>query len=286
MTDKHTDKRPFVKVIREIENTENSQQPIVPEETEEGPVDLDGNYWKCNICEFKCVYKSEMVAHTTTTHNEKSQFKCSLCSVKTNAKVNIEQHFLSKHVDKSEIEFTLVFERIKGPKKATNETLEQSTAHEPFDTTPLWRRDMPRIRHIRGILLEEEADSPGKSNKRKSDTELITKPAKIKVKSASLDEPSSLDSKVKNEVERIDSPAVITTTSLAGKRSNQATVDAAEGTILASGVAPVPVKNSSNFRPFTKPIGSYYVCSLCPDYKTKFQADIRDHLYRELKYWR
>lgn len=38
-----------------------------------------------------------------------------------------------------------------------------------FDTTPLWQRDKPRVRHIRGILFEDVEPLPnsGKSPKKK-----------------------------------------------------------------------------------------------------------------------
>lgn len=33
---------------------------------------------------------------------------------------------------------------------------------EQFDTTPLWSRDKPRVRHIRGILFEEDTTAKKK----------------------------------------------------------------------------------------------------------------------------
>lgn len=89
-----------------------------------------------------------------------------------------------------------------------------------FDTTPLWRRDMQRVRHIRGILLEEEGDIP--------------------------------------------KPDIICRTS----------VDAGE-----------MEDKEGKFGPYGKPVGgNMYFCTLCNKYRTKFKADFRDHLYRELKY--
>lgn len=48
-----------------------------------------------------------------------------------------------------------------------------------FDTTPLWQRDKPRVRHIRGILFEdvEPLPHPGKSPKKKVNPSSYTKPS-------------------------------------------------------------------------------------------------------------
>lgn len=88
-----------------------------------------------------------------------------------------------------------------------------------FDTTPLWRRDMQRVRHIRGILLEEEGDVP--------------KPDIVRRSSVDIGEMEETEGK---------------------------------------------------FGPYGKPIGNLYFCTLCKKYRTKFKADFRDHLYRELSY--
>jgi hypothetical protein len=89
-----------------------------------------------------------------------------------------------------------------------------------FDTTPLWRRDMQRVRHIRGILLEEEGDVP--------------KPDIVRRRSIDV-----------GELE----------------------------------------ERGGKFGPYGRPLGgNQYFCTLCNKYRTKFKADFRDHLYRELKY--
>ncbi|KAK0167443.1 hypothetical protein PV327_004842 [Microctonus hyperodae] len=297
MTDKHSELRPYVKIIREVENTENINQPPAQEEPDEGPADRDGNYWKCNLCDYKCVYKSEIVTHAGSIHNEKCQFNCSMCPFKTTARISIEQHLMSKHVNDPDCSFTLSYERIKGPKPTS--IAESNLIAEPFDTTPLWRRDMPRIRHIRGILLEEEnetsssTDTPTKSGKRKNDGEISGKPAKIKaVKLASLDGTSTLDNKGKSEAkgERIDNQAGATT---------EMELDSSNSTTVVSQLQEEATKPGSDansdttigsrkivFGNYGEPNGNWYVCSLCPNYRTRFRQDIKHHLYREWKYWR
>ena len=132
---------------------------------------------------------------------------------------------------------------------------------EPFDTTPLWRRDMPRIRHIRGILLEEEEENGKAATKRKisaaagAGTEADgSKAAKIKAggKSSSLDDCKSPEAKKARpslDISELRQP---------------------DGTYGSYGT----------------PVGEQYVCPLCSQVKTKYKQDFRDHLYRDLRYMR
>lgn len=245
--DKHTDKRPIVKVVREFETSETNQS--TPEENDEDLPDPDGNHWKCNNCDYRCVYKSEMQAHAANEHDERSQFKCSICAYKTNGKIQLDQHFNSKHPIEPEVDCQMVYQKIKGVKKVADPIEQQGTAEEPFDTTPLWRRDMPRVKHIRGILIEEDPASqissppatPEKLGKRKIDSDAPTKPGKIKcIKPASL---TGLD-EANDEI---------------GK-----------------------------FGPYGCNDKEKYACPICKtgQFKTRYKHDMRDHLYRELKYVR
>lgn len=283
LSDKHPEKRPFVKVIRELENTENTQQSVQEEVEEEAP-DPDGNHWKCNICDYKCVYKAEMVNHSTVTHDEKCQYKCSLCSFKTSGKIMFDQHINSKHPNESNVDYILMYQRIKGVNKKSADNVEQSGQEEPFDTTPLWRRDMPRIRHIRGILLEEEEEGSTestslKAGKRKSDSELSAiKPAKIKPgKSSSLDDTKQMREKSKKSlsIDKIEAENLSETSTDKIKESK---VKLIEDDSSDSDVG--------RFGPYGKSDGNMYVCTLCTQFKSKYKHDMRDHLYRELNYAR
>ncbi|KAK2585474.1 hypothetical protein KPH14_010131 [Odynerus spinipes] len=302
LSDKHPEKRPFVKVIRELENTENIQQPT-QDEVEEDIPDPDGNHWKCNICEYKCVYKVEMVTHASISHDEKNQFKCTACSFKTSGKVLFEQHITSKHLNDSNADYIMVYQRIKGVNKRYGDSAEQGGQDEPFDTTPLWRRDMPRVRHIRGILLEDEEDSAGteismKAVKRKSDTDLVsTKPAKIKHgKSVSLDENKHCKEKSKRSLscEKIyiemnnsdDRDKSNTSKSTSASNTNKALENTASKENLSIELNDFNDSDVGRFGPYGKPVGNMYFCTLCDQYKTKYKHDMRDHLYRELNYAR
>lgn len=308
LADKHPEKRPFVKVVRELENTENVQQPV-QEETEEELPDPDGNHWKCNLCEYKCVYKADIAGHADAVHNENCQYKCTLCSFKTNGKILFEQHVNNKHANDSNADYTAVYRRIKGVNKRNAEVVEQGGQDEPFDTTPLWRRSMPRIRHIRGILLEEEEEEqerketetlatseaspvPPKvpSTKRKNETE-ISKPAKIKStgKSMSLDE-NNKQSKEKSKrslsCEKLSEEAGETAEKQIAKERTQSKANK-KSTEHSKAIELSDVNdNTGRFGPYGKPEGNMYVCTLCNTFKTKYKHDMRDHLYRELNYAR
>ncbi|XP_011056946.1 PREDICTED: uncharacterized protein LOC105147547 isoform X3 [Acromyrmex echinatior] len=299
LTDKHPEKRPFVKVIREMENTENVQQPV-PEETEEEVPDPDGNHWKCNLCDFKFVYKADVATHADTVHGENSQYKCTLCPFKTSGKIILEQHINSKHTYDSNADYTTIYQRIKGVNKRNTETVDQGGQDEPFDTTPLWSRNMPRVRHIRGILLEEETETPATNEtspvtsklslgKRKSDAEIVTKPAKIKVsgKSISLDE--------NNKLSKEKSKRSLSCDKVSGETEGEGHVmkESAQSKVTGNKSAKDSMElidgNDSDvgrFGPYGKPDANMYVCTLCNQFKSKYKHDMRDHLYRELNYVR
>ncbi|XP_078039406.1 uncharacterized protein LOC144471336 isoform X2 [Augochlora pura] len=288
LSDKHPEKRPFVKVIRELENTENNQS--LQEENEEEVPDPDGNHWKCNICEYKCVYKAEMATHASTVHDEKSQYKCTLCSFKTSGKIVFEQHISNKHSTDPNVDYELIYQRIKGVNKKSNENIEQSGQEEPFDTTPLWRRDMPRIRHIRGILLEEEnetsMESSTKQGKRKSDTELQpTKPAKLKPGKLSVADDIKPGKEKSKRLLSCDKSPLEQETSTELPNA----VDKIKDTKIKAVEDKADDSNESDtgrFGSYGKSDGNMYVCTLCTQFKTKYKHDMRDHLYRELNYAR
>jgi len=299
LTDKHPEKRPFVKVIREMENTENIQQPV-PEETEEEVPDPDGNHWKCNLCDFKFVYKADVATHAETVHGESCQYKCTVCSFKTSGKILLEQHINSKHTYDSNADYTMIYQRIKGVNKRNTEAVDQSGQDEPFDTTPLWSRNMPRVRHIRGILLEEETETPATNEissvtsklslgKRKSDAEIVMKPAKIKVsgKSISLDE--------NNKLSKEKSKRSLSCDKVSGEAEGEGHVmkESAQSKVTGNKSAKDSMElidgNDSDvgrFGPYGKPDANMYVCTLCNQFKSKYKHDMRDHLYRELNYVR
>lgn len=108
---------------------------------------------------------------------------------------------------------------------------------------------MPRIRHIRGILLEEEEDEVETiRGKRKAD-DGSGKPVKAK----------------SGKAEDMKSPDI--------KRARNSFDD--------------PIKCvDGNYGSYGRPNGNQYVCTICNSFKSKYKQDFRDHLYRDLKYLR
>lgn len=287
LTDKHSESSPYVKVIREPENTETVPQQATQDDGDDGAADPEGNHWKCNVCDYKCVYKSEMVSHASSSHEEKSQFKCSLCHYKSNNKINFDQHIHTKHGNEPNADYTMVYQKIKGAggTRRQAEGGEAGGLEEPFDTTPLWRRDMPRVRHIRGILFEDEdisqpESSSAKTGKRKSDADISSRAVKSKPgKGTSTD--------ISNAEKDTDSMWNGSTETSSSDRR----FDLAEDFVDVDSLVPSAEKlNTARlahiFGPYGSPIFQFYQCTICQSFKTKYKHDMRDHLYRDLKYWR
>ncbi|XP_051168036.1 zinc finger protein 711-like [Leptopilina boulardi] len=187
--DKHVDhvdnKRPFVEVVREFESNKSSL-----EENKNNTPNPEENLWKCNNCDYHCVYKAEILAHASNEHNEKNQFKCTACSYKTNIQIGLDWHLISKHPYEPEADFQMVYQKIEGTKKFIDLNEHQGTSEESFDSLPLWRRDLPQTKHIRSILNKDDSHleisgsavlTPENCKKRKSDSDLPSKVAKIKL---------------------------------------------------------------------------------------------------------
>lgn len=102
---------------------------------------------------------------------------------------------------------------------------------EPFDTTPLWRRG--GIRHIRGILVEEEEEATKSPAKRKLD--------------------------VRNKESKFDNKKIK--------------------------LGEDPLKTENDYGPFGNPFKDMFACPSCP-FKSKNKADFKEHLNRELKYYK
>lgn len=166
--DKHSvDKHPEVTnntiTLRAIRKepglTDQSQPiPISNPNTENQPSNIKWTKpWHCGMCKYRCAAKTEIVAHIYNKHDINMQFKCTLCNYKTNEKTTFEDHFKATHPD-SDVDIIYVYYKSEGT------GLTASSNQKQFDTTPLWQRDRPRVRHIRGILFEESTQKTLKRN--------------------------------------------------------------------------------------------------------------------------
>lgn len=89
-----------------------------------------------------------MISHANGQHACKQQYQCVHCQFGATQLAHIMTHIDEKHPTKTR-EARYVFHKI-------NSTAQEKEA----DTRPLWQRDDPkRVRHIRGILMENEEES-------------------------------------------------------------------------------------------------------------------------------
>lgn len=114
--------------------------------------------WRCCMCKTRSQSIDGIKNHVLEKHEIDSQYKCALCPYKTNETDTLKAHFNNAHPNQ-DIDIIYAYRKVEeGPKDDKD--------GENFDTTPLWQRDRPRVRHIRGILFEELAPMPSKSPKK------------------------------------------------------------------------------------------------------------------------
>ncbi|XP_042204515.1 uncharacterized protein LOC121854154 isoform X2 [Homarus americanus] len=159
MKDKHPTKKPFDFVIREPDDpdapkkmeeqtSEHESVPPVP------PPVLQDPQWQCGLCKFSSVTQQEMVNHTSLKHAIKSQFKCGYCSVRSSVRTSFDAHFAAKHPSQP-FRVLCMYYRLDSE---DIEPLHQGGTQHTHE--PLWKRNDPeRIRHIRGILIEDDPET-------------------------------------------------------------------------------------------------------------------------------
>ena len=88
-----------------------------------------------------------MINHCSSMHNCKNQYQCTHCPFTSVQLCQIMSHIDDKHSGKARGARN-IFHKIANGKE------------DEADIRPLWQRDDPtRIRHIRGILMEDEEES-------------------------------------------------------------------------------------------------------------------------------
>ncbi|KAK3914018.1 DNA transposase [Frankliniella fusca] len=166
IVERHTgEKHPEQKLIRIV----REPQPDGPLDTENlvdaesEIIGTEGTY-ECSLCSHKGS-KTEVMSHVASQHRIHAQYKCTQCNFRANARVRFNAHFAKRHPNEKEA-FIELYRKSKGEKlneEAPQPILEISTPPvEPiaFDSTPLWSRNSPRVRHLRGILFEENSLKP------------------------------------------------------------------------------------------------------------------------------
>lgn len=201
ISDKHPDRIPYMHIIRELDNSANQQdtrvgtavKPTIDAQAELKP-------WRCGFCTYATNNRTDVQNHASQAHNIKSQFKCGLCQFRCSAKNNYQSHFKTKHPN-CEINILSVYYKLTEEDLVKKAVIEPVTEQETFDTTPLWSRDKPRIRHIRGILLDESKSSKkiaakvvdlNKLTADKTNEDTATAAGKLNADSAKVDSKKSL----------------------------------------------------------------------------------------------
>ncbi|KAL1501260.1 hypothetical protein ABEB36_006615 [Hypothenemus hampei] len=166
LEDLHTDKLVRVITIRSLDaeplDTKQQQQQMIPNQDES----IQGTSqtskfkpWNCCMCKAKYFNKEEVQAHILKKHNIDTQYKCTLCTFKNDEESALREHFSSKHA-LQKFDIILMYQKLE-------EEVPKTEATTPFDTTPLWQRDKPRVRHIRGILFDEISPEPSTKSPKK-----------------------------------------------------------------------------------------------------------------------
>ncbi|KAK7071344.1 hypothetical protein SK128_011961 [Halocaridina rubra] len=152
--EKHQGKKSFDFVIREPVDPDAPKKeedpPLEHQEPVPPPQPPDPPQWQCGLCKFSSVTQQEMVNHTSFKHSIKSQYKCGYCSVRSSVRTSFDAHFAAKHPNQAFRVLCMYYRLDSEDIEPINQGDSQNT-HEP-----IWRRNDPdRIRHIRGILLDD-----------------------------------------------------------------------------------------------------------------------------------
>lgn len=104
--------------------------------------------YKCGLCEESAETGDEIKEHCVSSHGLDRQFRCSLCEYSGEEMGLAESHFAEAHPEKPVLVLRAYFIDQYGDACPSAEERRE----------PLWRRDMPGVRHIRGILYDNGAD--------------------------------------------------------------------------------------------------------------------------------
>ena len=176
--EKHPEKRYYVHTVREpkgVKGDSSSEEPPPSPFTD----NVASKMWKCGLCtEFQSYSKMSVSEHLGKIHGTKSKYKCQLCDTKSNHYHSFFSHFTSKHAGEK-VSYVRTIEQVNLNAADSSGSANAESPSDRFDTTPLWQRGAPRIRHIRGILIEEEEVKARKSKKVNDDKEGESESAEV-----------------------------------------------------------------------------------------------------------
>ena len=102
--------------------------------------------FKCGLCDAACETVEEIREHCSEQHGHSRQYKCSLCSLASDSKQELEEHVKTNHTVSAPNVMKLFY---VDPSKGPNDEEKRE---------PLWSRDMEGLKHIRGILYDEDTE--------------------------------------------------------------------------------------------------------------------------------
>ncbi len=105
--------------------------------------------YKCGLCDLAHEDIQGIREHCKNIHEVEHQFKCSVCDTSSDNRAEIEAHCEAKKVN---------LMRIFYADPSSNPATQALLLLLEEKREPLWRRDMPGLKHIRGILYEDYSD--------------------------------------------------------------------------------------------------------------------------------
>lgn len=180
VSDRHPDQTPHYLTLREIVERNVNKEPNKEQQLK---------LWKCGLCKIKRSSRQEIVTHVAQMHNISAQYKCAFCNYLTEDTYTFKTHFEELHPGRN-IDIIIAYYK----EEDLSKSIEQ---RNNFDTTPLWSRDKPRVKHIRGILLDDSGKIP-KKNPLKMSAELLQRTREETM----LSESTKFESVLKNKNDR------------------------------------------------------------------------------------
>ena len=159
VSDEHPGQKIYVKdvraegeIIKKNKAAENASKKAKKNEEESLEV-IKYQPYRCGLCDFAAETIEGIRDHCLSVHEIGNQFKCSLCDFSSDNKSEVEGHC------KSSLIMRIFYVDPTSTSNLDTNTCSSSTQVEE-KREPLWKRDMPGLKHIRGILYEEYPDMP------------------------------------------------------------------------------------------------------------------------------
>ena len=170
VSDEHPGQKIYVKDVRAeaelIKKNKAAEKGQKAKKNEESLEVIKYQPYKCGLCDMASETIKGIRDHCLSVHENPNQFKCSLCDFSSDNKSQVEIHCDSSHntTSKSSLMMRIFYvdptstSNLDGNTCSSSSGSSSQVAEEKRE--PLWKRDMPGLKHIRGILYEEYPDMP------------------------------------------------------------------------------------------------------------------------------